>query len=76
MSVNKHCQECGMLLDDPGEYHPYEFCVLKKARPSRNPWDVVERFAQDLCLGKVHRGITVRQLQALRSRSDDGGEKT
>lgn len=37
---NNHCQECGMLLNDPGEYHPHIFCVLKKA--GRDPWlDVV-----------------------------------
>ena len=43
-----HCGECGMLLRDVGEYHPYEFCVLKKAGLA--PWAVVQRFNRDLGL--------------------------
>lgn len=31
------CQDCGMLLDHPAEFHPYVFCVLKKA--GRDPWE-------------------------------------
>ncbi|WP_027085423.1 hypothetical protein [Cohnella panacarvi] len=30
-AINKHCQACGMLLNHPAEFHPYEFCVLVKA---------------------------------------------
>ncbi|CAM3707893.1 hypothetical protein COLU111180_04225 [Cohnella lubricantis] len=30
-AINHHCTECGMLLSHPAEYHPYEFCILKKA---------------------------------------------
>ena len=33
------CHECGMLLDDAGEFHPYVFCVAKKA--GRDPWQDV-----------------------------------
>lgn len=25
------CQECGMLIEDPGEYHPWALCALMKA---------------------------------------------
>lgn len=34
--TKNHCGECGALLRDPGEFHPYVFCVLKKA--GRDPW--------------------------------------
>lgn len=30
------CTECGMVLNHEGEFHPYIFCVLKKA--GRDPW--------------------------------------
>lgn len=36
MALDRHCQSCGMLLDDAGEFHPFMFCVLKKA--GRDPW--------------------------------------
>lgn len=56
------CQTCGMVCADGGEYHPYEFCLIYRA--GRNPWDVVERFARDLKLGRVPRGILVQNLPA------------
>ncbi len=46
---SRTCQTCGMLLDDAGEYHPYVFCVLKKAR--RDPWHEVRMIAEQLQLG-------------------------
>lgn len=46
---NRHCQECGMLLGDSGEYHPYSFCVLKKA--GLDPWQEVRMIAGQLSLG-------------------------
>jgi hypothetical protein len=33
------CSECGMLLDDAGEFHPYAFCLWKKA--GHDPWDTL-----------------------------------
>jgi hypothetical protein len=33
---NRTCQECGMLLDHPGEFHPFLFCMLKKL--GKDPW--------------------------------------
>jgi hypothetical protein len=42
------CQTCGMLLDDAGEYHPYIFCVLKKA--GHDPWQDVRLIAAQLGL--------------------------
>jgi len=33
------CQECGMLLDDPAEFHPYVFCVIKKG--GQDPWEAL-----------------------------------
>lgn len=41
------CLECGMLLDHPGEYHPFEFCVLVKAGqdPRRLYQDIAKRAA-------------------------------
>ena len=43
------CQECGMLLDDAGEYHPYPFCILKKA--GLDPWQTVRVIAGQLQIG-------------------------
>lgn len=43
------CQECGMLLDDAGEYHPFAFCVLKKSGLA--PWDAIRIIAGQLGLG-------------------------
>lgn len=47
--ANRTCQGCGMLLDDAAEFHPYVFCVLKKA--GRDPWadarDVIEMLLGD-----------------------------
>jgi hypothetical protein len=44
------CDQCGMLLDDAGEFHPYVFCLLKKAH--RDPWQeltwIVERLGGSL----------------------------
>lgn len=34
---DRHCAECGMLLGDPGEFHPYAFCLLRKAG-AIDPW--------------------------------------
>jgi hypothetical protein len=45
------CQECGMLLDDAAEFHPYVFCVLKKA--GRDPWDDVRWVVRSLGLGHL-----------------------
>jgi hypothetical protein len=42
------CQTCGMLLDDAGEYHPYVFCVLKKA--GQDPWGSVRLITAQLQL--------------------------
>jgi hypothetical protein len=42
------CQQCGMLLDDAGEYHPYTFCVLKKG--GLDPWAAIRLVAAQLQL--------------------------
>lgn len=47
--ARRTCQECGMLLDDAGEYHPYVFCVLRKA--GRDPWQEIRTVALQLQLG-------------------------
>lgn len=31
------CQGCGMLLDHPAEFHPFMFCILKRA--GYEPWE-------------------------------------
>lgn len=31
------CQDCGMLLNDAGEFHPMIFCEWKKQ--GRDPWE-------------------------------------
>ena len=35
--TRRTCQTFGMLLDREGEFHPYAFCVWKKA--GLDPWD-------------------------------------
>lgn len=42
------CQACGMLLDDAGEFHPWSFCIWKKA--GLRPWDEFRRIALQLGL--------------------------
>lgn len=46
--ARRTCQTCGMLLDDAGEYHPFVFCVLKKA--GRDPWQEIRTVALQLQL--------------------------
>ncbi len=41
------CGECGAMVE-PGEYHPYVFCLLVKAR--LNPWREVRIIAGQLGL--------------------------
>jgi hypothetical protein len=43
------CQTCGMLLDDVGEFHPFVFCVLKKA--GRDPWADILWVTEQLGIG-------------------------
>lgn len=47
--ARRTCQTCGMLLDDAGEYHPFVFCVLKRA--GRDPWQEIRTVALQLQLG-------------------------
>lgn len=46
--ANRICTECNALLRQPGEYHPYEFCVLYKA--GLDPWEAVQRINKHLGL--------------------------
>lgn len=55
------CQTCGMLLDDPGEFHPYAFCLWKMA--GHDPWAELRWIADKLGLGEV-RVVNVRDLPA------------
>jgi hypothetical protein len=36
MEKPSRCAECGALVEESGTFHPYMFCVLKKA--GRDPW--------------------------------------
>lgn len=50
-----------MLLDDPGEFHPYAFCVLKKAGLS--PWGEIRLIVNVLGLGDLpDKPVMVRHL--------------
>jgi hypothetical protein len=40
------CQECGMLIEELRDYHPYSFCVWKKA--GLDPWKTLQSIAHDL----------------------------
>jgi hypothetical protein len=40
------CIECGMALNDAGEFHPYAFCMLKKA--GLDPWREMVRVHPEL----------------------------
>jgi hypothetical protein len=60
------CQTCGMLLDDAGEFHPYVFCVLKRA--GRDPWDGLLWVNEQLGVDVTHwpkRPPLVRTLRKL-----------
>ena len=59
------CQECGMLLDDAAEFHPYMFCVLKQA--GRDPWADVLWLNERLGVDVTHwpkRPPLIRNLRA------------
>lgn len=62
------CTQCGMLLDRAGEFHPYLFCILKKA--GRDPWTEVRRLNDQLGLVKElpDRPPLVRELRPGRER--------
>ena len=49
--ADRSCQTCGMLLDHAAEYHPYLFCVLKKA--GRDPWPEIVEVVKHLGLGQL-----------------------
>ena len=49
ISLDNHCAECGAALRRAGEFHPYSFCVLKKA--GLDPWHEVRVIAGQLQLG-------------------------
>ena len=35
MSKPSDCQQCGMLVEHPAEYHPYALCLMVKASSSK-----------------------------------------
>lgn len=37
-----------MLLDDPAEFHPFEFCSIKKR--GQDPWEALLRLNRMLCI--------------------------
>jgi hypothetical protein len=47
--MNPRCTECGMSLVRAGEYHPYAFCVLRKA--GLDPWAQLRTMAMQVGLG-------------------------
>jgi hypothetical protein len=58
------CHQCGMLLDHPAEFHPYVFCVLKKA--GRDPWREVIDLVEMLGFGPLpDRPPLVRDLNSV-----------
>jgi hypothetical protein len=61
MSANRTCQDCGMLLDGPGEFHPHVFCVLKKAGYD-DPWGEMRWIADRLGVEIPARPPLVRKL--------------
>lgn len=54
------CQECGMLLEDAGEYHPFAFCVWKKA--GLNPWEAAATVVHALTGEVIRPRVTVREI--------------
>jgi len=46
------CRVCGMLLNDPGEFHPHAFCVWKKA--GLDPWNTLLWVNQRLGIDTTH----------------------
>lgn len=44
--IGQTCQTCGAWVREGGEYHPYVFCILKKA--GHDPWECAREFVRDL----------------------------
>jgi hypothetical protein len=51
-----------MLLNDAGEYHPYPFCVWKKA--GLDPWAALKTVCADLSMGEPPHRPRLRDLPA------------
>jgi hypothetical protein len=51
-NLREPCTECGALVE-PGEYHPFAFCVMRKA--GLQPWHEVRVIAGQLGLGDPGR---------------------
>lgn len=60
------CQECGMATRDPGEFHPYAFCVWVKA--GLEPWETLEWINSGLGfdMGHLPEPPMIRDLPAIR----------
>jgi hypothetical protein len=67
------CSDCGMATADPGEFHPFLFCVLKKA--GRDPWEDIRFVVERLGLGELpKRPPLIRDLPTTTKGADDGSE--
>jgi hypothetical protein len=52
MIGDQTCQTCGMLLDDPGEFHPFAFCIWKRA--GQPPWETLVAINSRLGIDVTH----------------------
>jgi hypothetical protein len=59
-----HCASCGAVVDQVGEFHPHVFCVIKRAYPSRVPWDVFRETAAKVGAALPQKPPLVRDLPA------------
>lgn len=49
---DRTCQDCGMLLDDAGQFHPAAFCALKLA--GFDPWATLLWINHELGVDVTH----------------------
>lgn len=58
------CQTCGMATADPGEFHPYAFCMWVKA--GLDPWSTLLDLNTRLGLDTTHWPKKVPLIRDLR----------
>jgi hypothetical protein len=70
---NRTCGQCGAVLNHQTEFHPYTFCVMKKADPRMVPWETFYELARtvgmDVSRYDPKRPPLVRDLDHLRAQA-------
>lgn len=70
--VASTCTECGHVCDDAGEFHPYLFCLLKRAG-CPDPWREFRWAVERLGVALPSRPPLVRNLPLFPPSPASGG---